>query len=152
MHADLHLHTTYSDGTNTPAELCNLAKDNNIKVISITDHDSVNGIKAILSEDVPREINIIPGIELSIFNNGKMIHILGYYIDIYNAKIDNFIKQMSDEITKSTKVNFDRAKERNVFDYSWERVLKLNPGLTRVSGNNVIKAMKLDNYTPLVQA
>jgi len=148
MYADLHLHTTYSDGTNTPAELCNLAKDSNIKVISITDHDSVDGIKALLSADVPKEISIIPGIELSIFNNGKMIHILGYYIDIYSEKIDKFIKQMSDEITKSTKVNFDYAKERNAFDYSWERVLELNPGLTRVSGSNVIKAMKLDNYIP----
>jgi len=148
MYADLHLHSIYSDGTNTPVELCALAQQNKISVISITDHDSIDGIKALQSESIPCELKIIPGTELSIFNNRKMIHILGYYINIYDERLSSFINQMSDEVTRSNKANFEYAHSCKAFDYSWERVLELNPGQSRISGSNIIKAMKIDNYHP----
>ena len=47
MFADLHLHSTYSDGTDTPLELCSLAQDCGVRVISITDHDTISGQKAL---------------------------------------------------------------------------------------------------------
>ena len=156
MYADLHLHSTYSDGTDTPHELCRLAKKHNLKVISITDHDSVDGQKALLETQIPesqmsetqipQDIEIITGIEISPFANGKMQHILGYYIDIYNKKLERFIENISVEATESTRHNFEKARINNVFSYEWGRVLELNAGQPRLGGSAVVKAMSIDGY------
>ena len=148
MYADLHMHSTYSDGTDTPLELCQLALQNNINVISITDHDSIEGVKSLLGEDLPKDVKIIPGVELSLMSQGKMIHILGYYIDLFDGRLEQFIDQISDDVSKNAKKLFERALNDKAFDYTWERVVLLNPGRARISGSSVIKAMRLDSYTP----
>jgi len=146
MFADLHLHTIFSDGTDTPLELCNLAKSCDIEVISITDHDTINGYNALKNEQIPAGIKIIPGIEISTEVNRKMLHILGYYIDIFDERLDQFINDISTEKTEATKLNFENACAKNVISYSWERVLELNPGQRRISGPQIVKAMKIDRY------
>ena len=45
MYIDLHTHTTASDGQYTPSELVTMAKEKNIELLSITDHDTVSGLK-----------------------------------------------------------------------------------------------------------
>ncbi len=81
---DLHTHTDRSDGTLSPEELVVHAYKKGISTLSITDHDTVAGIKAATSyrdeKDIP--INIIEGIELSAKSTKGILHILGYHIDI----------------------------------------------------------------------
>ena len=146
MFADLHLHSTYSDGIDTPLELLRLAEEHNIKVISITDHDSVNGQKALSEIKIPEDIEIITGVEISILENRKMLHILGYYIDIYDKNLENFIKNISVEATESTRLNFEKANNDGIFSYEWERVLELNPSQPRIGGTYVVTAMSIDGY------
>ena len=117
MFADLHLHSTFSDGTDMPLELCNLAKDHNIQVISITDHDTVNGQKALINEKIPCDVKIIPGIEISTEVNHKMLHILGYYIHMFDKRLEKFINDVSIEKTETTRLNFEKAHNENVFSY-----------------------------------
>jgi len=146
LFADLHLHSTYSDGTETPLELCRLAEEHDIKVISITDHDNVSGQKSLLNAQIPESIEIITGIEISTEINRKMLHILGYYIDIFDEKLGRFINDISIEKTESTRLNFENACIKNIFSYKWERVLELNPNQSRISGVHVVKAMEIDGY------
>ena len=146
MFADLHMHSTYSDGTDTPLELCRLAKKHDVRVISITDHDSVGGQKALLNQQIPRSVEVIAGIEISTEVNHKMIHILGYYIDMFDTGLEQFIETISAEKTETTRLNFENACSTNVFTYEWERVLELNPGQPRISGVHVAKAMEIDGY------
>ena len=146
MFADLHLHSAFSDGTDTPLELCNLAINNDVKVIAITDHDSAAGRKALLNEKIPQNLRIIDGVEISIIENKKMIHILGYYIDIYDKRLDDFIETMSVDTTENTRINFEKARNENIFLYDWERVLELNPGMPRIGGTAVVTAMGIDGY------
>ena len=146
MYADLHLHSTFSDGTDTPLELCNLAKNCGLSIISITDHDTVSGQKALSHGQLPNGIRMVSGVEISIEVNRKMTHILGYYIDLYDKRLENFIHYISAEKTASTKANFENACANNVFSYEWERVLELNPECPRISGVNVVKAMQIDGY------
>lgn len=77
-YADLHLHTYFSDGTLSPAQIIALAKKSELRCISITDHDSV---AAYLSTLPQVDIEIIPGIELTADFNNTEVHILGYFID-----------------------------------------------------------------------
>ena len=78
---DLHLHTTFSDGSLPPAEVVRLAQHVNVSALAITDHDTVDGIPEALTAGRDVGIEIIPGIEISSRWRGVEAHILGYFID-----------------------------------------------------------------------
>jgi predicted metal-dependent phosphoesterase TrpH len=79
--ADLHLHTTASDGTLSPTQMVKSAKATGLSVIAITDHDSVSGIAEARQAGKELDLEVIPGIELSALDGEKEVHILGYFID-----------------------------------------------------------------------
>ena len=87
---DLHLHTTNSDGRLTPTELIRLAAGQGLKVVSVTDHDSTEGL-AEANETVREfpQMRIIPGIELSTDIPGDEIHMLGYFIKYDDAQFQD---------------------------------------------------------------
>ncbi|AZN42086.1 PHP domain-containing protein [Paenibacillus albus] len=82
--ADLHSHTTASDGTMRPAEVVALAKERGLSAVAITDHDTVDGIKEALEAGERLAITVVPGVEISTIAEGRDIHMLGYYIDWEN--------------------------------------------------------------------
>lgn len=78
--ADLHIHSTYSDGSFNPYEIVQLCKRSNLKAMALTDHDTVSGIEEAMSYS-GHDFEVIPAVEMS-SNIGDMdIHILGYYLD-----------------------------------------------------------------------
>jgi predicted metal-dependent phosphoesterase TrpH len=81
MKADLHMHTTESDGRLSPRELFARAKEKGLDIISITDHDTCK--KGDEFKRLAKEFGIqyIPGIELSTLYKGKSVHVLGYFKD-----------------------------------------------------------------------
>ena len=83
---DLHVHSTFSDGTLTPTELVDLAIKSNLEAFALTDHDTTDGIEEAYTASVGKDIEVIPGIEFSTEYKKKDIHILGYYINPYNEK------------------------------------------------------------------
>lgn len=78
---DLHTHSVYSDGTNTPAELIAIAAERGLQALALTDHDSVGGIPELLSAAETTSVEAVPGIELSAECERGTMHILGYFID-----------------------------------------------------------------------
>jgi len=84
---DLHCHSNYSDGALSPIELLSKANNVNIDIISITDHDSVEGVKEAIEIEKKNNLRIIPGVELSAFMNHTEVHIIGYFIDINNEQL-----------------------------------------------------------------
>ena len=96
---DMHMHSCYSDGELTPMELVKLAINKNIGVISITDHDTINGIKSINKSDsliVDSGIKIVDGIEFSIKASHGTFHVLGYNIDLNNECLNKKLRQLKD--------------------------------------------------------
>jgi len=81
MEIDLHLHTTASDGTMSPAEIVRYAKEKGLLTIAITDHDTVEGIAEGLQEGRKLGLEVIPGVELSVDYSKGTMHLLGYFID-----------------------------------------------------------------------
>ncbi|MFC1528838.1 PHP domain-containing protein [Candidatus Latescibacterota bacterium] len=88
---DLHLHTTCSDGLDTPEELVEKAVSNGYSAISITDHDTVSGVIRAIEAAHGTSLEIIPGIELSSMDQDDDIHILGYYIQYRDPEFVNNI-------------------------------------------------------------
>lgn len=86
MEADLHTHTTASDGTQRPAANVQMAFDAGLGAIAITDHDTVSGVAEALAAGLELGIEVVPGVEISTVAGGQDIHVLGYYIQIDNEQ------------------------------------------------------------------
>lgn len=85
---DLHIHSHYSDGTISPAELVRMARGIGLRACSITDHDSIEGQREALREGERMGIEVVEGVEFSVRIDEQDIHILGYLIDIENEELE----------------------------------------------------------------
>src|SRR4051794_5289373 len=77
--ADLHLHTTCSDGSYTPAQIVDLARRSGLAAIAVTDHDTVAGV-APARQAAGQALEIVPALELTAHHRGKELHLLGYFL------------------------------------------------------------------------
>jgi 3',5'-nucleoside bisphosphate phosphatase len=84
---DLHLHTTYSDGSHSPQEVIQFAHEAGVTALAITDHDTVESIPEAFTAGEAVGIEIISGIELSSQFEGRETHILGYFFDWQDATL-----------------------------------------------------------------
>lgn len=81
-YVDLHIHSYFSDGIHSPAELVRMAAERNLAAIAIADHDSVSSIDEALGAATSFNVEVIPAVELSVeYGHYRDMHILGYYID-----------------------------------------------------------------------
>jgi predicted metal-dependent phosphoesterase TrpH len=87
MFADLHLHTSFSDGTYSPEELAAEGKRFNLGVLSLTDHDTMEGCPRMAVACEKLGIEFIPGSELTAEQDDYELHLLGYYLDINCQKL-----------------------------------------------------------------
>lgn len=87
MSIDLHVHSTYSDGSLMPNELVELANRKGLKAISITDHDNISSTKYIVELMAVYDITMVTGVELSLKHNDISIHLLVYCFDQNNEKL-----------------------------------------------------------------
>lgn len=92
---DLHMHSTYSDGTDTPATLVENANIIGLDLMSLTDHDTIKGCQNLLA--LPNHPDFVTGIEFSCKSNGQKCHLLGYGFDIN----DSGIKAITDATYKA---------------------------------------------------
>ena len=77
---DLQSHSTYSDGTLAPAEVVQRAEQAGVRLLALTDHDTVDGVDEALQ--AARTVKIVPAVELSsVHNDFEDLHILGYGLD-----------------------------------------------------------------------
>lgn len=146
MYADLHIHTTYSDGTDSPREIFELAKQNGLNTIAITDHDCVDGIKDAHTFKNEYNVTLIDAVELSAMLQGQYVHVLGYHLNIDHPALRQYIEESSADKTENTRINFENARQKCALSYSWERVLELYPGQIRLSGLHAVRAMETDGY------
>ncbi|SFJ06742.1 PHP domain-containing protein [Thermoflavimicrobium dichotomicum] len=85
--ADLHAHTTASDGLFSPRDLVKHAHAKGLQAVAITDHDTVDGVEEARQEGEKWGIEVVPGVELSTLWHGKEIHVLGYYIETNHSHL-----------------------------------------------------------------
>jgi len=125
---DLHAHTVHSDGALTPKELLKLAKEKGLRVIGVTDHDTVAGIPEAISVGNELKIEVVPGIELSSEDRGRDVHVLGYYIDTQNDELLEWLYTFRDARIKRAKKIVDKLRDFEI-EIPVEEVLKLaGPG------------------------
>ena len=91
---DLHIHSTFSDGTCAPDEIVDISKVNDLAIISITDHDTIRAVKPAKARGSVQQVKVISGVELSAVFNDAEIHVLGYLFDEDERDFTARLKEM----------------------------------------------------------
>jgi 3',5'-nucleoside bisphosphate phosphatase len=94
---DLHTHTVYSDGTFTPRELLELARDRGLDVVGVTDHDTTSGLIEAAAAGAELGVEVVPGVEFSTIRGGEGVHVLCYYMDPSNGALTAELHRLRDD-------------------------------------------------------
>src|SRR5687767_221789 len=78
---DLHMHSTHSDGTDSPGALVQYAKQRGLAAIAVTDHDTFSALDEARAAGVEHGVRVLSGVEISVEYAGKTVHMLGYCFD-----------------------------------------------------------------------
>ncbi|MDE2861445.1 MAG: PHP domain-containing protein [Chloroflexota bacterium] len=144
VEADLHLHTTHSDGRLTPTQLVELVAAKGLRAAAITDHDSTEGIPEAL-EAASRfpQLTIIPGVELSTDIPGNEIHMLGYFIRYEDEAFQQTLRSFRDGRVDRAREMVDKLAALGL-PLDWERVCELAEGA--VGRPHIAQAMVEKGY------
>lgn len=125
---DMHTHTSYSDGELSPTKLIKKAINSNIGVLSITDHDTLDGIKKVDKNSsliTSSGIKIINGIELSAKVPTGRMHILGYDFDLNNESLNKKMVELKDNSINAVLSIMEQIKKDYGIRFSYEDIKKL---------------------------
>jgi 3',5'-nucleoside bisphosphate phosphatase len=95
--ADLHTHTVYSDGTFTPGELLELARERGLDVVAVTDHDTTDGLGEARAAGDELGVEVVPGVEFSAVRDGEGVHVLGYLMDPSHSELTAELRRLRDD-------------------------------------------------------
>ena len=107
LRTDLHTHSVYSDGYYTPDELCRRAKNNGVELLSVTDHDTMNGDEEKRAAAEKYGLLYVSGWEVSAYAGRSKIHITGYgckqnaaYLSFMRERKELALERAADSIEK----------------------------------------------------
>lgn len=97
MHkADLHIHTTASDGVYSPSKVVLRAKEKGVDLLAITDHDCISGIEEAKQCAKSMSIHVLSGVEIGTGDNSET-HVLGYGVNTHDAALSAYLQKMRDD-------------------------------------------------------
>lgn len=129
IRADLHIHTYYSDGLQSPADVVQAAVKNGVNLIAVTDHDNAVGREKVRKMAVDAGICAVDGIEISAYEGDLKVHTLGYNLDFNAPEYISFYKRL-------LSASVDRAADS---------VKKLNKGGIKIAMDEVLAERKNSN-------
>lgn len=138
MLVDLHNHTTYSDGRLTPVQLMTAAKQGDLSVIAITDHDTVTGCQDIV--DPPSGLQVVCGIEFSTDDELSEVHILGLGIDLSSAQLLDTVQMLRKHRVRRIEKMVDKLQHLG-YDLSVDDIFQSAPSIHAVGRPHVAQAL-----------
>ena len=95
-YADLHVHSYFSDGTMSPAEILADAEKKGVLLLAISDHDKIEGTLELLERCKKSAVRCVPAVEITTIQDGFQTHILGYGFDVRNLDFCRFLRKNRD--------------------------------------------------------
>ncbi len=126
-YADLHCHSTFSDGTSTPTEIVEMAKNLGFKAVTLTDHDTTLGLPELFAAAEINGLNAISGIEFSCHLDKESVHVLAYNFDPSHPAIVELEKK-----------HFERRLDRSQKMQAKLKTLGIDVDLTKTQAKGVI--------------
>lgn len=118
--ADLHTHTTCSDGVLSPAALVEKAADRGLRVLSVTDHDTVEGQSAARRTAEEYDLTYVAGVELSVTVGDREVHLLAYDLDPSHRGLRDHLEYMAKGRQERARRMIDLLREEGVDVYDEE--------------------------------
>lgn len=120
--ADFHCHSTASDGRLTPTELVDLAAKRGVRIMALTDHDSIEGVgEALRAAEKHRGFTVIPGVEMSTDIPGAEVHVLGYFLDPADEELQATLARLRDSRVDRARRMVEKLRGMGK-EIEWERV------------------------------
>ena len=149
---DLHMHSNFSDGSDTPTQLIDKALKLNLKAIALTDHDTIDGLEEFLSYGSEKDILTLPGIEISIdndpMNENKDVHVIGLNIDIHSSEFKSTLEKQLDARIKQKEGIVKRLREEFGYDITFDEVQNL-AGSKSIGRPHIIEILLKNNKDEL---
>ena len=145
LYANLHNHSTHSDGIYTPAELVKVGAKEGYGALVLTDHDTVTGYEETAAACAELGLETLFGTEFSspCDELGVSFHITAFGFDPEYPPMREYLDQLSARETHQTKVLFERGLELGLIKgITWEEVLEYNRGISWLCNEHVFRAMK----------
>ena len=137
IRADLHVHSSASDGTDPPAEVMRRAAQAGLDVVALTDHDTVAGHAEAHAAAGP--VTLLPGMELSGRLDGRSLHMLAYLFDADQPELSAELTRIRDDRVLRARAMVDKLAGLGV-DVSWEQVAAI-AGQAVVGRPHIARAM-----------
>ncbi len=144
MAADLHCHTTASDGTLSPTQLVQMAVAKGLQAVGITDHDTVSGLKEGMEAGKRFGLELVPGLELNTDFCGTEVHILGYYPDLESEVLHQVLSNL--QKARCARISLIVSKLRGLgLNISEDRVREIS-GNGAVGRPHIAQALEEKGY------
>lgn len=108
--ADLHLHTTFSDGLYTPAQILDLARRSGLVAVAVTDHDTLDGIPSAQAAARGTAVEVVPGVEITAEYAGREIHLLGYFVRLDDGPLQAALRRLQSFRAERYREMIDRLR------------------------------------------
>lgn len=149
MFCDLHTHSRFSDGSETPEALVEMAEKMGLKAIALTDHNTVAGLPTFVEAAWGRGVEPVPGCEFSTDYNGKELHILGLFIDpVHYATVTGLLEEAQQEKERSSQ-NLVEALVKAGYDLDYGAICRKTDG--QINRAHVAAALMEGGYVSSVQ-
>jgi 3',5'-nucleoside bisphosphate phosphatase len=129
---DLHTHSNRSDGTFEPAEIVRRAAERELDVIALTDHDTTQGLEEAIAAGVELGVEVVPGVEFSAEYERTSIHVLCYFMDVWNAEFQAELQRLRDDRFRRGEMMVEKLQALG-FSISFQRVAEI------AGGGNIVR-------------
>jgi predicted metal-dependent phosphoesterase TrpH len=142
---DLHVHSTASDGKFSPEEIVGKAAELGLKVMALTDHDSIEGIvPALEAARAFPDLKVIPGVEISTDMPEGQAHVLGYFIDFHGGELKAALERFRNSRERRAQGMVHKLHDLGI-DIEWARVQEI-AGEGSVGRPHIAQAMLEKDY------
>lgn len=121
----MHIHTTASDGSDTPREVVHRALKKGLGAIAICDHDTLEGVSEAMAAAAGFQLDVLSGVEVNTYYQGMEIHVLGYLIDPHHEEFTITLRELQDERLIRAEKMVNKLKELGM-GIKMSRVLELS--------------------------
>jgi predicted metal-dependent phosphoesterase TrpH len=146
IEADLHVHSTASDGLLTPSQVCHEGERRGLKWIALTDHDTTGGLDEAFQAAESLKLQVIPGIELSCYHPHGEIHILGYWVNRRLEAFQHFLASLRRNRRERIENMFHKARNLG-YEIEWEEV-EAQAGGESIGRPHLARALSRKGYFP----
>ncbi len=146
---DLHVHTTASDGSLTPAEVVQLALDRGLAAIALADHDTLAGFAEAQASAEGTGLEVVPGVEISSDWPVGDFHILGLYVDPWDGPLNESLAAMRAARLHRARKMLEKLAALGM-PLDWEEVAAFANGSSVVGRLHVARAMVRRGYVPAI--